>query len=319
MTKIKSGIKVSAPATISNLGSGIGSMALALRALSDEIIVNQIDQAGVHLQQITGDKKQLSLKLEENTAGLAALRTWEHLVKKKLIDPNIGIGLELRKKVPIGSGLGSSAASAVAGAMAINEFFARPLEQKALLPFAAEAEKLTSPHANLASVGAALWGGWVLMRDHQSLDLHRLPLLRGLHIAVICPHKTVLSKAVLAACEQEKISFNAAKQQAANTAALILGLYNSNFSLIQNAMQDEFKLDILTKEVPFFDQLQDLAMQAGALAANVSGTGPAFFAFCNNSLKAEKALEQMQNLYNQHKTKYSTFISKIDFEGAKIQ
>lgn len=174
MAKIKSGIKVSAPATISNLGSGLDSMALALSGLSDEIVIKQVSEPGVHLQSITGDHKQLPTNLEQNCASLAALKTWEHLKASDLIDPSIGLAIELRKKIPIGSGLGSSAASAVAGAMAVNEFFCRPLEQKALLPFAVEGEKLSCSNPSFASVGAALWGG--VDFDARSRNFRHSPL-----------------------------------------------------------------------------------------------------------------------------------------------
>lgn len=319
MAKIKSGIKVSAPATISNLGSGLDSMALALSGLSDEIVVKQINEPGVHIQSITGDKKRLSHNLEQNCAGLAALKTWEYLNTSNLIDPSIGLSMELRKKVPIGSGLGSSAASAVAGAMAVNEFFSRPLEQKALLPFAAEGERLSCSNPSFASVGAALWGGWILMRDQNTLDIHRLPLLRGIYLVVLCPHKTILSQDARAELKDYQVSFAAAQQQSANTAGLILGLYNSNFNLIKSSMQDHIGENLFSKHVPHFKELQEIAVQGDALAGNISGSGPSFFAFCNNSLKAEEILKQLEAIYDSHKIKYKSFISEINQEGAKIQ
>lgn len=319
MAKIKSGIKVSAPATISNLGSGLDSMALALSGLSDEIVVKQVNEPGIHIQSITGDQKRLSTDLDKNCAGLAALKTWEYLKASDLIDPSIGLSMELRKKISIGSGLGSSAASAVAGAMAVNEFFSRPLEQKALLPFAVAGEKLSCSNPSFASVGAALWGGWILMRDQESLDIHRLPLLRGIYLVVLSPYKTVLSEDARTVLNESQVSFAAAQQQAANTAGLILGLYNSNFDLIQSSMQDHIGEELFSKHVPYFKKLQDISMQGGALAANVSGSGPSFFAFCNNSLKAEEISKKLENLYTHHKIKHNIFISEINQLGAKIQ
>ncbi|RMG87869.1 MAG: homoserine kinase, partial [Bacteroidetes bacterium] len=122
---MNAGIKVFAPASVGNIGVGFDCLGFALEKPGDEIIARFSDKPGLRITKITGKKgKHIPYEVEKNTAGFAALKLLEHLGETKR-----GIEIEVHKKMPLGSGLGSSAASAVAGVMAINELLRRPLEK----------------------------------------------------------------------------------------------------------------------------------------------------------------------------------------------
>ena len=111
-TKNKPGIKVFAPASVANVACGFDVLGFALEKPGDEIVVRFSDEPGLRITKITGGK--LPYEPEKNTAGYAALKLLEHLGESKR-----GIEMEIHKKMPFGSGLGSSAASAAGAVVAI--------------------------------------------------------------------------------------------------------------------------------------------------------------------------------------------------------
>ena len=133
-------IKVFAPATVANVCCGFDVLGFAINEVGDEVLARKTgDSKGLRIVQITGDKGKLPLDVLKNTAGVAALELLRHVGLQ-----DMGIELTIRKKLPIGSGLGSSAASAVAGAMVVNGLLQHPLPKRELLPFAAAGEAVAS-------------------------------------------------------------------------------------------------------------------------------------------------------------------------------
>ncbi|MCB0318403.1 MAG: homoserine kinase, partial [Bdellovibrionales bacterium] len=172
---MSAGLKVFAPASVGNCIVGFDVLGLCLEEPGDEVIVSFSDEPGLHITNITGAGGKLPYEVEKNTAGWAAQTFLNHIGKSE-----IGIAMEIHKKMPFGSGLGSSAASAVAGVFAVNELLKRPLEKKELLPFAMEGEMLASGSRHADNVAPSLLGGIILTRDNDTLDVHRLTIPPGL-------------------------------------------------------------------------------------------------------------------------------------------
>lgn len=145
-------VTVYAPATVANLGVGFDILGLALDAPGDWVTVEYREEPGVELVAITGDGGQLPTNPDRNTACIAARETLSAL------GAAAGVRLRLDKGLPLASGLGSSAASAVAAAVAVNELYGHPLSVGDLLPACIQAEAAVSGrHAD--NVAPALWGG----------------------------------------------------------------------------------------------------------------------------------------------------------------
>src|SRR3990170_7102171 len=161
---MKSGLKVVAPASISNLACGYDVLGMAIDVHSDEIIGRWTDQPGVQIIQVTGFKKNIPLDAEHNIAGITATSLLKHLGES-------GRGLELRihKNIPAGSGLGSSGSSACAAAVLVNELLNNPLEKRDLIPFAFEGERASGSSSG-DNVVPEMIGGLILIRDIQSMD-----------------------------------------------------------------------------------------------------------------------------------------------------
>jgi len=307
------GIKVFAPASVANVACGFDILGFALEKPGDEIIARFSDTPGLRITKITGVKKfKLPLEVEKNTAGFAALKMLEHLG-----ETDRGIELEIHKKMPFGSGLGSSAASAAAGVMAINELLRRPLTKRELLPFAVLGEQIADGAYHADNVGPSLLGGMLLIRDNATLDVHRLPVPKGLYATVVYPHIKILTKDARAVLS-DQVSLKQSIEQNGNLGALIVGLYNSDFDLISRSIKDVIIEPQRASLIRGFYEVKESALNAGALGCSISGAGPSIFALSANSLIAEQVGEAMQKVFTDLKVDNELFISPINQEGAVL-
>ena len=305
------GIKVFAPATVANVACGFDILGFALQKPGDEIIARLTgDSKGLRITAITGAQGKLPYEVEKNTAGVAALRLLEHLGETTL-----GIELEIHKKMPFGSGLGSSAASAVAAVVVVNELLKRPLERRALLPFAVQGEQIASGSLHADNVAPSLLGGMIFIRSNATLDIHRVPVPRGLYAAVIYPRVEVLTKDARNML-QPNITLRQHIEQSGNLGGLLLGLFHGNLELIKRSMQDVIIEPQRAALIPHFYDVQRVANEGGALGCSISGAGPSIFALCPNSFVAENVGLAMQSIFTKNKIKNELFISPINQEGA---
>lgn len=307
-----SGIKVFAPATVGNIGIGFDIMGAALERPGDEVIASKSNTPGVRITKITGAGSKLPYDAEKNTAGVAVLRFLEHMDATSQ-----GIELEIHKKMPIGSGLGSSAASAAAAVYAASELLRTGLSKRELLPFAAMGERLVSGGIQLDNVAPSLLGGIILARDSETFDVHRLHVPRGLYMVVVHPHFELLTKDVRAKLQPE-VSLPNHIQQNANLAGFIIGMYNADIPLIGRSLHDLIIEPQRASLIPGFYDIKEAAMNAGALGCSISGAGPSVFALCPNSLVAENAGLAMQQAFAKHNKTADIYLSGINQEGAKI-
>lgn len=304
-----SGIKVFAPASVGNAAVGFDVMGFALEKPGDEVVVRYSDTPGLRITLISGAQGKLPYDPLKNTAGFAALKLLEHLG-----ETGLGIEMELHKKMPIGSGLGSSAASAVAGVFAVNELLKRPLEKRDLLPFALQGEFLASGGMHADNVGPSLLGGLLLIQDNETMDIHRLPVPRGIYATVIYPHVEVLTKDARSILS-DAVPLKKFIQQNANLGAFIIAMYNSDIALIGRSLRDVVIEPQRARLIPHFYEVKEAAMNAGALGCSISGAGPSIFALSANSLIAEEVGEAMRRVYTQTGIGNDLYISPINQEG----
>ncbi|MCE2821886.1 MAG: homoserine kinase [Saprospiraceae bacterium] len=298
-----SGIKVFAPASVGNIGIGFDIMGAALERPGDEIIASKSNTPGVRITKITGAGGKLPYEAEQNTAGVAALRFLEHIGAEKQ-----GIELEIHKKMPLGSGMGSSAASAAAAVYAVSEVLRTGMSKRELLPFAAAGERLVSGGIQLDNVAPSLL----------TFDVHRLHVPKGLFMAVVRPHLELLTREMRTRLSQE-VSLASHIQQNANLAGFIIGLYNADIALIGRSLNDVIIEPQRAAFIPGFYDVKAAALDAGALGCSISGTGPAIFALCPNSLVAENAGISMKKVFEKQKIEADIYLSGINQEGAVIR
>ncbi len=307
---MSSGIKVFAPATVANVACGFDVLGFALNQPGDEIIGRFSNKPGLRITKITGAKGKLPYEVERNTAGFAAQKLLEFLGEEKR-----GIEIEIHKKMPFGSGLGSSAASAAAGVMIINELLKRPLTKREMLPFAVQGEEIADGAYHADNVAPSLMGGMILIRSNTTLDVHKIPVPRGLYATVVYPHIKILTKDARAVLS-DTVTLKQSIEQGGNLAALLVGMYNSDFDLIGRSLQDVIIEPQRAQLIPHFYQVKEAVLNAGVLGCSISGAGPSIFALSANSLIAERAGAVMKRIFDAHQIDNQVFISPINHEGA---
>lgn len=305
----KPGIKVFAPASVANVAVGYDILGFALEGVGDEIIVRQGNKKGLHIANIYKNKG-LSKEIEKNTAGYAALKLLESL---DLADEPIE--MDLYKHMSIGTGLGSSAASAVAGAFGVNAYLNFPYTKSEILKFATEGEQVADGSFHADNVAPSLLGGMILIRDNNSLDWTKLPIPEGLKIVIIYPQVKVLTKDSRAILK-DHIELKNFIAQSGNLGCFVASLFKSDFELMKRSLNDLVIEPQRAKLIPHFYDLKNMALKEGALGFSISGAGPSMFAICNHSLHAENIKDKALQLYSDNRVECNCFISKINHEGA---
>lgn len=304
-------IKAFAPATVANVSCGFDVFGFAVDAPGDEVEISLTNSSEVIITSITGDNGLLPLDVNKNTVGVA--------VSEFLKSTNCKFGVEiiLHKKLPLGSGMGSSAASAVAALVAVNHALGNPLSKKELLPFAVEAERIACGSAHADNVAPCLFGGFVLIRNQQLLDIIEIPTPNELVCVLVHPQieiKTRDARQVM----KTMIHLKDATTQWGNTAALVAGLLKSDYELIGRALHDVVAEPARALLIPSYDAAKKAALHAGALGCGISGSGPTLFAFCKGERIALKTAVAIQSTFSSIGLKSEHYISGINKEGAKI-
>ncbi|MFT6705293.1 MAG: homoserine kinase, partial [Flavobacteriales bacterium] len=304
------GLKVFAPASVANVACGYDVLGLALEKPGDEIYVRFSNNPGFRITKITGGK--LPYEPEKNTAGFAALKMLEHLE-----ETGRGIEMEIHKKMPFGSGLGSSAASAAGAVMAINELLGRPLTKREMLPFAVQGEQVADGAYHADNVAPSLLGGFVLIRDNETLDVHRLPAIKGLQIAIVHPKIEILTKYSRSVLS-DQVSLKQMIKQTGSVGGLVTAMFKGDLELLQRSLQDVVIEPQRAQLIPGFYKVQEAAINAGALGCSISGAGPSIFAICPNNFVAENAGVAMQEVFKNINISSTIFLSGINHEGAVL-
>lgn len=302
--------KVFAPASVANVAVGYDILGFALQDLGDEVIIRTGDEPGLKLKAIRGSK-QLSKDINKNTAAFCA----NELLKSLSLEDE-PVEMELIKNMPIGTGLGSSASSSVAGAFAMNEYLGRPYDINKVLYFATLGEKLADGSFHADNTAPSLYGGITLIRDNASLDVIRLPLIRGLKVVVIHPQIEILTKDSRAILS-ETVSLKKHVQQSGNLGAFVAALYRSDLELLKRSLKDVIVEPQRAKLIPGFDNMKEKTESLGALGFSISGAGPSMFAICPNSHIADNIASAAKEVYRNLDLGVNVFLSDINQEGAK--
>lgn len=304
-------VRVFAPATVANLVCGFDVLGLAVDRPGDEVRMTRRAAPGVRLLRITGDEGRLPLEASRNTVSASVQMLLRHLDRE-----DIGVDIELHKHMPIGSGLGSSAASTVAGLWAINELLGRPLSALELLPFAMRGEELACGAGHADNVAPALLGGVVLIRSYQPLDVVRLPA-PPLHCALVYPHVEVPTRDARQLIRQT-VPLTDAVTQWGNVAGLVSGLFLQDVDLIGRSMQDVVVEPVRAMLIPDFYRLRELAMQTGAVSFGISGSGPSVFAFAPDEATAAGIVEQLRRHLAGLGVGSQGYVSAVNEQGPRV-
>ncbi|MBX2912126.1 MAG: homoserine kinase [Cyclobacteriaceae bacterium] len=305
---MKNSIRVYSPASVSNVTCGFDILGFALEKPGDIILAEQSTRPGVRIKEIIGGST-LPLDPKENVASVAAQALVNH------INPGFGIDLTVHKGIKPGSGIGSSASSAAAAAFAANQLAGAPIKDTlGLIPFAMQGELLASGAFHADNVAPALLGGFIIVRSNDPLDVVQLGTPSELYAVVVHPDvqiKTSESRKLLPSL----VPLKSVVAQTGNIAGLVAGLLQHDYNLIGRSMHDGIVEPARAHTIPGFRELKSAAIQAGALGAGISGSGPSVFALCWGGASAGKVHDEMRSAYGEFNIKFDSYISAINKKG----
>ena len=304
-------IKVFAPATVANVACGFDIFGFAVDAPGDEVIIRRRTDSQVVITQITGDEGKLTHDASKNAVTVPILT----FLKKNGISE--GFDIELHKKMPLGSGLGSSSASSVAGIFAVNELLGKPLSIKDILPLSMEGQRIACGSAHADNVAPALMGGFVVIRSYNPLDFFKVPTPTELFVTIVHPDIEVNTKDARNILRNE-VSMKNTIAQMGNVAGMIAGLMQSDYDLIARSMVDFIIEPVRAILIPEFWEVKAAALEAGALGCSISGAGPSIFAFSKGRETAEKVAIVMRKSFEKVGILGETYVSGINQQGPKV-
>lgn len=306
-------VRVFAPATVANMICGFDILGFAVDKPGDEVYMQRVEESGVRIRSIQGDDGRLPLDPDKNTVSACVKMLLSHLG----LEEEIGVEIDLIKHMPIGSGLGSSSASTVAGLFAINALLGNPLTKNELMPFCVEGERLACGHGHADNVAPALMGGITLIRGYEPLDIINLPVPEDLVAGIVFPQVDVPTRDARQLIK-EKVSLKDAVNQWGNIAGLVAGLYRSDYELIGRSMHDVLIEPTRAILIPEFYEMKRIAMEAGVLSFGISGSGPSVVAISKGAEAAQVAVDRIQEHLTANGIESLQFVSAVNAEGPKI-
>ncbi len=311
MTAAGQWVRAFAPAGVGNIGVGFDLLGHSIDGPRDVARVRRIDAPAVRIAGITGDvpgTDAVPLAVEHNTAGtaLASLRA--------ALGLDFGFELTLDKGIPVGAGLGGSAASCVAALVAANALLDAPLPREALYPFAIDGEAVSSRSRQGDNVAPMLLGGVVMATAERMI---RLSAPGWLHCTVVHPDQvleTRRAREVLA----DPYPLPAVVRQQAHLALFLTGLHRGDAALIREGLRDDLVEPRRAPLVPGFAQVKAAALDHGALGSSLSGAGPSVFAWFESRTRAEAAAPAMRAAFAGAGFDSRTWVSPVAGPRAEI-
>ncbi|WP_420386949.1 homoserine kinase [Roseivirga sp.] len=283
----KDSITIFAPASVSNVGPGFDILGFALEGMGDTITLSRRDGAAYIIDPVG---VELPEDPEKNVATVA-LRSFCNAVGY-----DGGFLIRIEKNFTPGSGLGSSASSAVGAVFAANELLEAGYSREELITYALDGEMLASGNRHADNVAPCMLGGFVAVRSCDPFKGFQIAYPKALKVLIIFPDVPIQTADARGILPRE-VSMNQAIKQSANMAGLINGLVTANYRMIRESLHDELAQPYRKKLIPNYDAVEKLCHQHEAVGFNISGSGPAMFAFfqVDNDLTVLK--EEIKGLY----------------------
>lgn len=304
-------VEAVAPATSANLGAGFDVFSMALKELQDRVSVKVVKEEGVTIRIEGVGAESIPLEPQKNTAGIVAENLLE-LSKRRL-----GLSLKIEKGIKPGSGLGSSAASAAAATVAVNELLDLKLSKEEMVRNAAQGEIASAEAAHADNVSAAILGFFTIIRSYDPLEVIQLPVPSDLEVVVALPEiemDTAQARSVL----PKKVKLSDLVHNVGNAAAFVAGISLKDVNLMGRSLEDSIIEPARSHLIPGLSEVKKGASQAGALGVAISGAGPSVIALADaRKEKAKKIAREMKDAFRRRGIKCQTICTKPG-PGAKI-
>ncbi len=299
-----------APASVGNAGVGFDIMGFAVRACGDTVRV-QRGAPGVRILDIEGVSLETKLPKdpEKNTAtaGLVALSA----------QLPFGFDVTVQKGIPLSSGLGGSAASAVAGVFAASAVLDSPLSREDMMRYAMIGEAIASGAEHGDNVAPSLCGGLMLIRKLRPLDMFALPVPKGVHCALVHPQIRIDTKAARAVLPAE-LSLSTCVAHSAELASFVAACYRGEAQRFAESCKDLLAAPHRRSLIPGYDDAERAALSAGAWNFTISGAGPTVFSLCSSEEKAQTVQKAIGEAFANKGLGVDAWCTEVGTEGARL-
>lgn len=302
-------ISVFAPASVGNIGPAFDVLGMSLADMGDTLWLRRSSKPGILIEKISGDGGKLPYAAEENTAGIAAQAVLDHLKIRE------GLVMRITKAIP-GSGLGSSAASAVAGAYGTNLLFEGGLSKTALLPLAAVAESKVSGALFFDNIGPSMLGG-ITWSHPQTKEVLLLGWIEGAFIVVATPDFPLLTREARAVLPRS-IPMADFISNMAYAAMISWAVAKGDVHRFGRSIEDRVVEPARSILIKGFDDVKGAALSAGALGCSISGAGASVFAVSDNAERAAKIGKSMAEAFLKHQVSSQIRVTQMDRQGARL-
>jgi len=299
-------VKVFSPASVSNVCCGFDVLGFSIEGLGDELIISESDSKKVNIKKVNG--YQVPLAAEKNIASVAAQSLLDFL------EIDRGFDIEINKNIKPGSGIGSSAASAVGAVYGINELLGSPLKRQELLKFAMQGEFVSSNSAPADNVASSLYGGLILVNNRENYNVIKLPVPKNLYAVIHHPLleiKTSDSRAIL----PKSVDLDIVSNQLASIGGFVHSLHTGDFDLMRLMLKDYLVENYRAEHVPFFKEIKNISKLNKAICCSISGTGPSVFSLVKNYNEAIKLKSKYDEIYVKNSMEFNSYISGLNSKG----
>lgn len=289
-------------------------LGMAIEGVGDRVTIECTETDGIRVAEIQGvagvDVERIPIAWQENTAAVAAKALWD------AADGQGGLQLSILKGIPLKSGMGGSAASAVAAVVAANELLDKPLPRDRLLEFALEGEKVASQAGHADNIAPSLLGGLVFCPMTLLPDTVLLPMPKHLRCVVLHP-SIEISTADSRRSLSTTVAMEAWLEQQAIAISFVLGCLRDDVELIGRNLRDLVIEPQRAASIPCFEAVKSAACEAGAFGCSISGSGPAIFALATNE-KARDVEKAMRDACEMSGLGCRAWVSAVNAAGAKV-
>lgn len=300
-----------APASVGNVAIGFDILGFAVDALGDRVTVARRPEGGVAITAIRGVVGELPLEPAANTAGRALMAMLE------AARPGFGFEMQIDKGIPLGSGLGGSAASAVGAVVAANALLPQPLPRLELLKFAMQGEAVASGSLHVDNIAPSLFGGLTLTVGIDEPRIKRIPVPPGIRAVIVHPHLFVSTRQARAILKRT-VDLSDFVWQSAHLAGFISGCYTNDLDLIRACLEDVLIEPQRMSLIPGFQEVRRAALDAGALGCSISGAGPSMFAWAVTE-RAPAVLAAMGAQLERAGIARDEWMVEVDSAGARLE
>ena len=297
-----------APASVGNVGVGFDILGHVIAGAGDTVTVRRIDALEVHIAAIRGTTVDLPLDAPSNTAGAALIALREALQLP------FGFEVEIDKGIPLGSGMGGSAASCVAALVAANELLDEPLSREALYPYALVGEAVASGGRHGDNLGPMLLGGLVLATAEH---LVKVPVPEAWHSVLVHPDAILETRRAREALKGD-YTLSEFVAQSANLALVLAGCHAGDAQLVRAGLKDVLVEPRRSPLIVGFDAAKQAALDAGAMGASISGAGPSVFGWFETRAQAEVAAPAIQAAFAAAGFDSQAWVSPLNSPAAKV-